>query len=155
MHPTAERIQRTLLAAGYSAQVIEMPETTRTAKEAAQAIGCTVQQIAKSLLFRAKVSGTGVLVIASGINRVNEKWLASFLGETIERANPDFVREQTGFVIGGVPPVGHANKLRTLIDRDLLQYEVIWAAAGTPNAVFKTAPSELQAMTGGTVTPIT
>ena len=155
MHPSAKKVQQAIDQLGFSCQVVEMPETTRSAKEAAQAIGCTVQQIAKSLVFRGKVSGSPILVIASGTNRVNERLLAGYVGEAIERADADFVREQTGFVIGGVPPVGHSKPVRTFLDRDLLQYESIWAAAGTPNAVFQLTPADLKSMTAGEVVPIT
>jgi prolyl-tRNA editing enzyme YbaK/EbsC (Cys-tRNA(Pro) deacylase) len=155
VHPSAKKVQQAIDQLGFSCQVVEMPETTRSAKEAAQAIGCTVQQIAKSLVFRGKVSGSPILVIASGTNRVNERLLAGYVGEAIERADADFVREQTGFVIGGVPPVGHSKPVRTFLDRDLLQYESIWAAAGTPNAVFQLTPADLKSMTAGEVVPIT
>jgi prolyl-tRNA editing enzyme YbaK/EbsC (Cys-tRNA(Pro) deacylase) len=126
-----------------------MPASTRTAQEAAQAIGCQVGQIAKSLLFKTKRTGKPVLVITSGSNRVNEKKLGELLQEPIEKASADFVREQTGFAIGGVPPVGHANALLTFLDQDLMHYDVIWAAAGTPNAVFKLTPAELEKVTVG------
>jgi prolyl-tRNA editing enzyme YbaK/EbsC (Cys-tRNA(Pro) deacylase) len=154
MPPSAEKVQQTLRQLGYSCEVVEMPDSTRTAKEAAQAIGCATPQIAKSLVFRAKQSGAPVLVIASGSNRVNEKSVSQYLGEPIERADPEYVREQTGFAIGGVPPVGHLKPIRTIVDRDLFQYDVIWAAAGTPNAVFRLTAAELEAMTGGVVMPI-
>ena len=128
-----------------------MPESTRTAAEAAQAVGCTVAQIAKSLVFRARVSGAAFCVIASGANRVNEQRLAALVGEPIEKASPDFVREVTGFAVGGVPPVGHSTALRIFIDRDLRQHATIWAAAGTPRTVVPLTPGELEAVTGGTV----
>ena len=111
-------------------------------------------QIAKSLIFRGRDSGEAILVIASGANRVNEKTLAGLAGEAIERADPGFVHARTGFAIGGVPPVGHDTVLRTFIDRDLLKHGTIWAAAGTPNAVFALDPAGLQALTGGVVVGI-
>jgi len=113
-----------------------------------------VAQIAKSILFRGKASGRAVLVIASGVNRVDEKAVAALLGEKIGRADADFVRAATGFAIGGVPPLGHATPPVTLIDRDLLALDEIWAAAGTPNAVFRLTPQDLVAATAGRVADI-
>ena len=152
--PSAQKVQDALAERGFTNQVVEMPASTRTSAEAAAAVGCTVGQIAKSLIFKGKHSGTAILVIASGANRVSEKKVAAVVGEPIEKPDAEFVRAQTGFVIGGVPPLGHATPLRTLIDPDLLTFEVIWAAAGTPNALFKLLPSELVAMTGGTVADV-
>jgi prolyl-tRNA editing enzyme YbaK/EbsC (Cys-tRNA(Pro) deacylase) len=117
-------------------------------------VGCQLGQIAKSLVFKGRESGNPVLVIASGSNRVNEKGMAMLLGEPIERATPDFVRERTGFAIGGVPPVGHVESIVTFLDEDLLQYQEIWAAGGNPNALFRLAPADLVAMTGGQVASI-
>ncbi len=151
---SAQKVQNALAEMGYDYRVQELPQSTRTALEAAQAIGCQVEQIVKSLIFRTKQTGRAVLVVASGSNRVNEKKLAARLGEPIERATPDFVRQQTGYAIGGVPPLGHANALLTFVDEDLLQYSQIWAAAGTPFAVFGLEPAELVKMTGGEVTGI-
>lgn len=152
--PSAQKVQDALAERGFSNQVVEMPDSTRTSAEAAAAVGCTVGQIAKSLIFKGKQTGTAILVIASGANRVSEKKIAAVVGEPIEKPDAEFVRTQTGFVIGGVPPLGHATALRTLIDPDLLTFEFIWAAAGTPNAVFKLLPPELVAMTGGTVADV-
>jgi prolyl-tRNA editing enzyme YbaK/EbsC (Cys-tRNA(Pro) deacylase) len=152
---SAQRVQDALHALGFDhLEVKEFPQTTRTSAEAAAAIGCEVAQIAKSLVFKGKQSGKAILVIASGANRVNEKRIASLAGEPIERPDADFVRERTGYVIGGVPPAGHTEKLETWIDEDLSQFDEIWAAAGTPFAVFKLAPAELSRMTAGTVTSI-
>lgn len=152
---SAQRVQDALHALGFEhLEVREFSQTTRTSAEAATAIGCEVAQIAKSLVFKGRQSGKAILVIASGVNRVNEKRIASLAGEPIERPDADFVRQQTGFVIGGVPPVGHNSALETWIDEDLSQFEVIWAAAGTPFAVFKLSPADLPRMTGGTVTSI-
>jgi prolyl-tRNA editing enzyme YbaK/EbsC (Cys-tRNA(Pro) deacylase) len=148
---SAQKVQDTLRSLGFTNQVVELPQTTRSAAEAAQAIGCTVAQIAKSLIFKTRDTGRAVLVIASGVNRVNEKKLAEWVGERIERPDADFVRQRTGFAIGGVAPVGHAETLVTFIDEDLLQYAEIWAAAGTPFAVFKLTPDELVRMTAGRV----
>ncbi|HLG94253.1 MAG TPA: YbaK/EbsC family protein [candidate division Zixibacteria bacterium] len=154
LSPSAQKVQDTLRSFGFNCEVQELRATTKSAVEAAAAIGCQVAQIAKSLVFKTRNSGKPVLVIASGTNRVDEKKLAGYLGESIERADADFVREKTGFAIGGVPPVGHSEKLATFIDEDLLQYETIWAAAGTPNAVFKLAPGELSKLTGGRMVSI-
>jgi prolyl-tRNA editing enzyme YbaK/EbsC (Cys-tRNA(Pro) deacylase) len=151
LKPSAQRVQDTLAALGFSNQVIELPDSTRTSAEAAAAVGCTVGQIAKSLIFQGRESGRPLLVIASGSNRVNEKRLAEQFGEKLKKPDADFVRNQTGFVIGGVAPVGHSQPLTTLIDEDLLQHQEIWAAAGHPNAVFSLTPNELVRMTGGQV----
>jgi prolyl-tRNA editing enzyme YbaK/EbsC (Cys-tRNA(Pro) deacylase) len=146
---SAQKVQQTLQQMGYPCQVVEMPDSTRTANEAAEAIGCTVSQIVKSLVFRGKTTGEAVLILASGTNRVDEKLVAGLIGQPIERADADFVREQTGYAIGGIPPVGHAHLLIPIIDQDLLQYEEVWAAAGTPHAVFSLKSLDLQPMTGG------
>jgi Cys-tRNA(Pro) deacylase len=151
---SAQKVQDALKGRGFTSQVVELPDSTRTAKEAAQAIGCRVEQIVKSLIFKGKQTNKPVLVVASGQNRVNEKRLAELVGEPIAKADADFVRQHTGFVVGGVPPVGHKEPLITFIDEDLLQFSEIWAAAGTPFAVFQLTPSELQAMTGGRVVSI-
>jgi prolyl-tRNA editing enzyme YbaK/EbsC (Cys-tRNA(Pro) deacylase) len=151
---SAQRVQEALDHLGLSFRVLVMPDTTRTAQEAAQAIGCGVAQIAKSILFRSSQSGLPVLVIASGVNRVNEKSIGRQRGEALEKATPEFVRTSTGYIIGGVPPLGFPNSIETWIDEDLLQYEEVWAAAGTPFAVFSLKPSALAGMTGGTVARI-
>lgn len=151
---SAQRVQEALAALGFDFQVREFPESTRTAAEAAAAIGCAVGQIAKSLIFRARESGRPVLVIASGSNRVDEKRVAAILGEKIERADADFVREKTGFAIGGVPPLAHRETPVTLIDSDLERFEEIWAAAGTPNAVFALTPHALAEATQGTLAEV-
>ncbi len=145
----ARRVQAALAARGCDFEVREFPAGTRTSAEAAAAIGCALGQIAKSLVFRARRSGRPVLVIASGANRVDEKAVSALIGERIGRADADFVRETTGFAIGGVPPIGHQAPLLTVIDRDLLAFQEIWAAAGTPNAVFRLTPQDLVALTGG------
>jgi prolyl-tRNA editing enzyme YbaK/EbsC (Cys-tRNA(Pro) deacylase) len=154
LSPSAKKVQDALQSLGMTLHVVELPASTRTAVEAAQAVGCQLGQIVKSLIFKAKRSERPILVIASGSNRVNEKAIETMIGEPLGKADADFVRQRTGFVIGGVPPVGHAERLVTFIDQDLLQYEEIWAAAGTPNAVFSLTPSDLVKMTGGQVTKI-
>jgi prolyl-tRNA editing enzyme YbaK/EbsC (Cys-tRNA(Pro) deacylase) len=151
LKPSAQRVQDALLARGFPNRVIELPDTTRTAAEAAAAVGCTVGQIAKSLIFAAHPSGRAVLVIASGAHRVNEKLIASHVGEALHKPDAGFVRQQTGFVIGGAPPVGHEQPLLTLLDQELWRHTEIWAAAGHPNAVFKLTPDELAQITGGAV----
>ena len=151
---SAQRIQQVLAGKGLQLKVVELPGSTRTAREAAQAVGCQIGQIAKSLVFCGQKSGTAVLVIASGANRVDEKKLSRFLAEPVIKPDAEFVRQVTGFVIGGVPPVGHAQPLRTFIDSDLLTYAQIWAAAGTPHALFALTPADLLEMTGGQVAEI-
>ena len=152
---TALKVQQALNAIGMQLEVIELPDSTRTSQEAAQALGCQVGQIAKSIIFQALTSHRPILVIASGSNRVNEKVMTGLIGEVIGKADADFVRSRTGFVIGGVPPLGHAECLETFIDQDLLQYREIWAAAGTPHAVFRLTPDDLLQMTGGLVIKVT
>ncbi len=151
LRDASRRIQRALDGFGVGLAVKEFPESTRTAADAAATIGCTVAQIAKSLIFRGKNTGRPVLVIASGANRVDEKKVKAVLGEAIGKADADFVRANTGFSIGGVPPVAHAVPPTVLIDRDLMALDEIWAAAGTPFAVFRLYPETLQRITGGMV----
>jgi len=151
LKPSAQKIQDALAARGFSNAVVELPDSTRSAAEAAAALGCDVAQIVKSLVFRARQSGRAVLVVASGAHRVDEKRIEALVGEPIGKADAEFVREQTGFAIGGVPPLGHARELIAIVDEELLKLERIWAAAGHPNAVFGLTPAELVAMTGGRV----
>ncbi|WP_377809205.1 YbaK/EbsC family protein [Azospirillum sp. A29] len=151
LSPSAARVQALLDGIGLGHRVVEHEGSTRTSEDAANAIGCEVAQIAKSLIFRTKETGRPVLVVASGANRVDEKAVGRLIGEKIERADPEFVRESTGFAIGGIPPIGHAVPPLVLIDGDLLRLETIWAAAGTPNAVFRLTPADLVSMTGGRV----
>jgi prolyl-tRNA editing enzyme YbaK/EbsC (Cys-tRNA(Pro) deacylase) len=151
LKPSAQRVQDALVARGLGERVLELTATARSAAEAAQALGCEVGQIAKSLVFKLRSSGGPVLVVACGANRVDLARLEALLGEPLDRADPDFVREQTGFAIGGVPPLGHARPLLTVVDEDLLRYPRIWAAAGHPSAVFPLTPQELVAATGGRV----
>ncbi len=148
--PSALTVQAVL---GERFQVLEFDVSTRTAEDAAAAIGCTVAQIAKSLVFRA-ASGRSVLVVASGARRIDEKTIAALVGEPVARADADFVREATGFAIGGVPPVGHRTAPITLIDQSLVALREIWAAAGTPNAVFRLTPADLVELTGGRVASV-
>lgn len=154
-HSSVHKVQQALTAKGIDCQILEFPSSTRTAQEAADSIGCAVGQIVKSLIFQGKSSGDAILVVASGNNRVNEKRLGRQLGEKIKKPDATFVREITGFSIGGVAPVGHDTPLATYIDQDLLQYDEIWAAAGTPNAVFKLTPEQLKIITEGDIIAIT
>jgi prolyl-tRNA editing enzyme YbaK/EbsC (Cys-tRNA(Pro) deacylase) len=147
LSPTAQKVQDLLSTSGFNIRVIEYAESTRTSQEAADRAGCALGQITKSLVFKGKTTHKPILVLASGANRVDEARLAQYAGEPIGRADADFVRTATGFAIGGVPPVGHAQKMETYMDEDLLQYETIWAAAGTPNAIFELTPADLQKMT--------
>ena len=151
---SAQKVQEAMKQLGFEYRVVELPATTRSAADAANAIGCKVEQIAKSIVFRAKSTDRPILVIASGVNRVNEKRVGELLSEPIGKADADFVRKTTGFAIGGVPPLGHLQKLEIFIDEDLLNGDKIWAAAGTPNAVFGLMPADLVKMTGGRVTSI-
>lgn len=148
---SAEKIQTILDKFELELNVVELSTSTRTAEEAANALGCTVDQIAKSLIFKGKTSQNPILIIASGTNRVNEKVVKEHLGQKLEKANADFVLENTGYAIGGIPPIGHKNSIITLIDEDLMKLEEIWAAAGTPNAVFKLTPNILSEITGGEI----
>lgn len=150
---SAQRVQAALEQSGLTLEVVELPASTRTAVDAARAIGCQVGQIAKSLVFRTR-SARPILVIASGSNRVDVEAVGALIGESIGMADADFVRQHTGFAIGGVPPLGHDKPLKTYVDQDLLGYEVIWAAAGTPHAVFRLTPSDLVKMTGGQVAAV-
>lgn len=151
---SARRVQEVLAALGFEMSVAELPQTTRSAREAARAVGCEVGQIAKSLVFNGETSGEAILVIVSGANRVDESRLSAERGEPMKLTSAEDVRRRTGFAIGGVPPVGHTTPLPTYIDRDLLDYKEIWAAAGTPNAVFRLRPTDLIKMTAGRVISI-
>jgi prolyl-tRNA editing enzyme YbaK/EbsC (Cys-tRNA(Pro) deacylase) len=148
---SAARVQAALEASGVAFEVKELDSSTRTAKDAAAAIGCTVAQIAKSIVFRAQDTGRPILVIASGVNRIDEAKVEAALGEGLGKADADFVRARTGYAIGGVPPLGHAERIETFIDSDLLALGEIWAAAGTPRAVFRLTANRLAEMTGGRV----
>ncbi|MDA8228868.1 MAG: YbaK/EbsC family protein [Desulfitobacterium hafniense] len=148
---SAEKVQSVLNQYGLELTVIEFSESTRTSQEAADAIGCELGQIAKSLIFKGKETQKPVCVIASGVNRVNEKKIREYVGEKIEKADAAFVLEHTGFAIGGVPPIGHITEVKTILDEDLFKYLEIWAAAGTPHAVFKLTPDALLRITRGEV----
>jgi len=149
-HPTSLRIQQLLAEARINSKVVEFEYPTRTSAEAAAAIGCSVAEIAKSVVFRTKASSQAVVVVASGNNHVCEEKVAKLVGEKLGRANADFVRESTGFVIGGVSPLGHVNSVRMFLDFDLQRFQTIWASAGTPFSVFPLTPAELSRLTGAT-----
>jgi prolyl-tRNA editing enzyme YbaK/EbsC (Cys-tRNA(Pro) deacylase) len=140
---SARRVAEALRAVGLPAEVVVLDDSTRTAVEAAAAVGCSLGAIVKSLVFRGASSGDVVLVLVAGDNRADEAAVAAVVGEGVERADADFVRSVTGFAIGGIPPVGLAGPVRTVMDEDLLRFGEVWAAAGTPRAVFPVAPAEL------------
>ncbi|MCW2305704.1 YbaK/EbsC family protein [Rhodobium gokarnense] len=147
---SAQLVSEAAANAGLDVTVMEMPASTRTAEEAAAACNCTVAQIVKSLVFRGKTSKKPYLFLVSGANRVNEKGVAKHLGEALTRPDADDVRALTGFAIGGIPPLGHATPLQTFIDTDLLGFDVVWAAAGTPKCVFSCDPNALVDAVGAT-----
>jgi prolyl-tRNA editing enzyme YbaK/EbsC (Cys-tRNA(Pro) deacylase) len=146
---SGKRVQDFLLAKGFSFEVKELPSSTRTAQEAADSIGCAVAQIAKSLVFQEKETDRPILVIASGSHRVNLAKIEKETGLKLTKADGNFAKERVGYAIGGVPPVGHIEPLKTLLDQDLKKYEVIWAAAGTPFSVFQLKPADLEPLTHG------
>ncbi|QDR83106.1 YbaK/EbsC family protein [Sporomusa termitida] len=148
---SAARIQTELNKYGLELKVVTMQDSTRTCIEAANTIGCEVGQIVKSMIFRGKTSGQPVLIVASGNNRINEKKMKEYLGETVSRPDANYVQEITGFAIGGIPPVGHVNQLTCFIDADLFHYSEVWAAAGTPFDVFCLTPQQLLTITQGKV----
>ena len=149
-----QRVRDALAALGLDNEVQELAASTRSAAEAASAVGCNVAQIVKSLVVRGSVSGELVLVLTSGSNRVCMDKVAALAGEPAGMAEAAVVRERTGFAIGGVPPLGHLQPMKTFIDRDLLAHAVIWAAAGAPNALFHLSPQDLLRMTGGEVATV-
>ena len=147
-HPTALRTAQLLRDAGVEAQVVEFEQPTRTSAEAAAAIGCSVAEIAKSIVFRGRTSGLAVVVVASGDNRVSEAKVAAKVDEPLARADADFVRMATGYAIGGVAPIGHAQPVKLLLDEDLRRFRTVWAAGGTPYSVFPLTPDQLRSVTG-------
>jgi len=151
---SVQRVREALAAHGLGIEVVELAASTRTAEDAAAAVGCHVAQIVKSLVFRGTTSGRPLLVLVSGTHRASEARLAALAGEAVARADADFVRERTGFAIGGVPPLGHAEALTVLVDRDLMSFPVVWAAAGSPNAVFALAPADLLRVAQGRVADV-
>lgn len=151
---SAQVVQNILYQQGINFKVIELPTSTRTAQDAATTIGCQLSQIVKSLIFKTQKTHKPILVLASGPNRINEQLIEKHLEEKIEKADADFTREVTGFAIGGIPPIGHKQPIQTFIDKDLLQLSELWAAAGTPNAVFNLKPEDLLTLTNGQVISI-
>lgn len=152
---SAKSVQEALDNLQISCQVVQLSDSTRSAVEAADSIGCDIGQIVKSLIFKIKSSNQPVLILASGPNRVNEKAVESIITEAIGKADADFVRDITGFAIGGIPPLGHKQKIEhIIIDEDLLKHEQIWAAAGTPNAVFNISSKDLVRVTKGKIAKI-
>ena len=150
LHPTAKKFAESAKRLGLEIDIRQFDATTRTAEDAAHAVGCGVGQIVKSLVFL--VDGEAVMTLVSGPNRLDERKLAALCGvgrKKVRRADADAVREVTGYSIGGVPPFAHANELRTFIDEDFFQFDSIWAAGGTANAVFAIAPAELARVTAG------
>lgn len=155
LHKNAQIVQGLLQEKGYDNEVKELPDSTRTAQEAAEALGCSVAQIAKSIVFKLREADQALLVIASGSNRIHEKRVGKIVGDVLDKADANFVREATGYPIGGVSPVVQKSDIRVLIDEDILQYDSIWGAAGHPKAVFNMTPDELVSLTGGEVVPVT
>jgi Cys-tRNA(Pro) deacylase len=152
LHPSAQRVANAAAERGLTVEIVAFAESTRTAEDAAAAIGCEVGQIVKSLVF--SVDGRAVIALVSGANQLDTRKLAELLGvgrKKVQRADAELVRTATGFAIGGVPPFGHATVMPVYVDRDLTQYDVIWAAAGTPNTVFEITPDALVNAAGGTV----
>jgi prolyl-tRNA editing enzyme YbaK/EbsC (Cys-tRNA(Pro) deacylase) len=148
MSKSVRRVARVLEEAGLTAEIVEMPESTRTAEEAAAAAGCELDQIAKSIVFRAVDHGTAVLFVTAGGNRVDPGKASALAGEPLGKADAALIRAQTGFVIGGVAPVGHLNPIRAWFDPRLLDFELIWAAAGTPRHIFPVNPADLLRLSG-------
>ena len=149
--PSVLRVQDALRALGRGHEIVDLGKSARTAADAAREVGCQVDQIVKSLVFRGRRTDRAILVTASGANRVNEERVAELVDEPVEKADAAFVRARTGFAIGGVAPVGSTGPLTTVIDEDLLQWHEIWAAAGHPKTVFRLSPADLVQMTGGRV----
>ena len=147
LQPAVQKVHDILVSRNIPTNIVTFATTTHTASQAAQAIGCEVAHIAKSLIFCTKESRRRILVLASGINQVNIETISSYLGELIEKADASLVKMATGFVIGGVAPIGHLVTLDTYIDQDLLSYHLIWASAGTPYTVFSITPAELVELT--------
>jgi prolyl-tRNA editing enzyme YbaK/EbsC (Cys-tRNA(Pro) deacylase) len=153
LSPSAQRVQDALTAAGVVTTVTEYASSARTSAEAAIVLGCTVGEIAKSLVFRLP-DGSALLVIASGANRVDEAKIAALLGHAPGKADAAFVRQVTGYAIGGIPPLAHATPLTAIVDRDLLRFEVVHAAGGTPNAMFPIRPPDLVRIAGGRIADV-
>jgi prolyl-tRNA editing enzyme YbaK/EbsC (Cys-tRNA(Pro) deacylase) len=152
LKPSVRRVYDALAAQGVEPRIVEFPESTRTAVEAAAAIGTTVEQIVKSLAFAA--GDETLIVLASGANRVDTARLEKIVGKPIRRADAERVRQKTGYAIGGVPPLGYPGPLQVYVDQDLLLHDEVWAAAGTPNSVFRISPSELVRVSNGRIVDV-
>lgn len=150
----SRRVAEAAARLGLAIEIVEMPDTTRTAEEAARACGCAVGQIVKSLVFRGRDSGTPFLLLVSGANRVDGEKASATTGEALDRPDARYVRETTGFAIGGIPPFGHAREMSVIVDPDLMAYPRVWAAAGTPRTVFAVAPGRLVEALGAQVADI-
>ena len=148
------RVQSALSAHDIDSEVLELTKTTATAQQAAEAVGCRVSQIVKSLVFMGKKSGKLFLLLVSGSNRVDTKKVSAVVAEAVKMAPPEYVHQKTGFAVGGVPPIGHLEKMDTLVDDDLLQFDALWAAAGTSHTLFKLSAKELVKITEGRVIPV-
>ena len=148
------RVEEAARASGLSISIELSPAATRTAEEAATVRGCDVAQIVKSLIFRGVVSGDAILLLVSGANRVNEQAVAGVIGEAVSRPDAQFVRDVTGYAIGGIPPFGHRAKIKALMDADLLKFDTVYAAAGTPNSTFGINPHELQRVSEASVASV-
>lgn len=151
----SRRFKEAARALGLAVEITEHAQSSRTAEEAAAACNCAVGQIVKSLVFRGAKSGRPIMLLVSGANRVDQKGVAKAIGEPLDRPDADYVRDLTGFAIGGIPPLGHKSPMDTYIDRDLMQHAVIWAAAGTPNSVFPVAPRALADSARATIITVT
>jgi prolyl-tRNA editing enzyme YbaK/EbsC (Cys-tRNA(Pro) deacylase) len=155
MKPASQRVAIAAATKGLAIRIVTHAQSTRTAEDAAAACGCAVGQIVKSLVFRGKASGAPILLLVSGANRVDEKAVAAIIGEPLARPDAQFVRDVTGFAIGGIPPLGHDTPLKTYFDQDLLAFPTVWAAAGTPDSVFAVAPATLATVTDAVVLVVT
>ncbi len=151
---SSQRVEQILQERNLKTEVIEFKELTRTAQEAATAIGCEIGRIAKTLIFKGKITGQPICIIASGLNRIDEKKVEQYIGEGIEKADAAYVLKETTFAIGGVAPIGFEFPIKPLIDEDLMGYKELWAAAGTPHAVFRLSPEDLLRITQGKIVHI-
>ncbi|NIY73433.1 YbaK/EbsC family protein [Marivivens donghaensis] len=154
MSKSVNRVQEAAKSLGLDVEVVRMPDSTRTAADAAKACGCEVGQIVKSMIFEGVESGDLKLLLVSGAHDVDLTTISDHVGEGLTRADPKRVREETGFAIGGVSPIGHLAPIATWMDDTLLSYQEVWAAAGAPNAVFRVAPDDLKAKIGAKALPL-
>lgn len=155
MSKSLKRVRGALEAAGLSAEILEMDESTRTAEDAARAAGCEIDQIVKSVIFRGDSDGHVVLFLTAGGNRVDAGKASAVAGTPLGKADAKLIRAETGFAIGGVSPIGHVNPVRAFMDPRLLEFEVVWAAAGTPRHIFAADPTEIQRISGAQVAEFT